>query len=49
MAVLEAKLCQIRIQIDNEKRLSPKRTPEASPQEVFFLNPCSGRAYSVWC
>lgn len=33
VAVLEAKLCQIRIQIDNEKRLSPKRTPEASPQE----------------
>jgi len=30
LAVVEAKLCQLRIQIDNEKRSTPTRTPEAS-------------------
>ncbi|KAG0571155.1 hypothetical protein KC19_6G215300 [Ceratodon purpureus] len=35
LAIAEAKLCQLRIQIDNEKRATPNRTPElATPPEL---------------
>lgn len=35
LAVAEAKLCQLRIHIDNEKRATPYQTPGVStPQEV---------------
>lgn len=35
LAIVEAKLCQLRIQIDNEKRSTPTRTPETSLQAVI--------------
>ena len=34
LAVVEARLCQLRIQIDKEKRLSPKGIPDDFPEEV---------------
>lgn len=39
LAVLEARLCQLRIQIDNERRLSPKGlAPVVFPEEVTFFS-----------
>lgn len=38
LAVVEARLCQLRIQVDNEKRLSPKEpNPEVFSEEVLFF------------
>ncbi|KAG0587963.1 hypothetical protein KC19_2G205000 [Ceratodon purpureus] len=34
LAVVEARLCQLRIQIDKEKRLSPKGIPDDFPEEA---------------
>ena len=34
LAIVEAKLCQLRIQIDNEKRINPKGIPDVISEEV---------------
>lgn len=40
LAVVEARLCQLRIQIENEKRSTPEGVPDAFPEEVSVSPKC---------
>lgn len=40
LAVVEAKLCQLRIQVDNERRISQKAAPDMGLDQVQELDEC---------